>query len=172
MRQGSSKAQPFMAGMTMGLLIGVVVVDLIVPIGMVPSVLYVSLVMLALATDNWRLPALAAIAFAGLITYHLVSEYAALEEIPWSVLARTSLVVVAMWLPVGTVLVTRNVEEHKNEERKTLLPVCPSCKQVRDEQGLWHKVEDYLRDECGRDTARGMCPQCRAKWTAGHAYRS
>ncbi len=171
MRRQPSKAQPFMVGMTIGLLLGVVVVDLIIPIGIVPSVLYVSLVMLALATDNWRLPTFAAIAFAVLITLELVSEYLALEEIPWSVLARTSLVVVAMWLPVGTALVTRKVDEC-NEVMGTPLSICPSCKQIRDDEGLWHNVEDYIRDEYGRDTSRGMCPPCRSKWTSGIAHRT
>jgi PAS domain S-box-containing protein len=48
-------------------------------------------------------------------------------------------------------------------ERKTLrglLPVCPSCKKVRDDKGYWNQVEVYLRDHASVDVDPALCPDC------------
>jgi PAS domain S-box-containing protein len=48
-------------------------------------------------------------------------------------------------------------------ERKTLrglLPVCPSCKKVRDDKGYWNQVEVYLRDHASVDVDSSLCPDC------------
>jgi PAS domain S-box-containing protein len=47
-------------------------------------------------------------------------------------------------------------------ERKTLrglLPVCASCKKVRDDKGYWSQVEVYLHDHVA-DVNVGLCPEC------------
>jgi PAS domain S-box-containing protein len=43
-----------------------------------------------------------------------------------------------------------------------LLPICASCKKIRDDQGYWHQVESYLQDHAGVDFSHGICPDCRA----------
>lgn len=55
-------------------------------------------------------------------------------------------------------------------ERKTLsglLPVCSSCKKVRDDKGYWNQVEVYLRECASRDVTVGLCPDCARKKAAG-----
>lgn len=42
-----------------------------------------------------------------------------------------------------------------------LLPICASCKKIRDDQGYWHQVESYLQDHAGVDFSHGICPDCR-----------
>jgi hypothetical protein len=44
-----------------------------------------------------------------------------------------------------------------------LLPVCAWCKAVRDDDGYWQRVEDYLRAHTGREMTHGMCPACLAE---------
>ena len=44
-----------------------------------------------------------------------------------------------------------------------LLPICASCKKIRDEKGLWHEVEHYVRDHSEADFSHGICPDCAAK---------
>lgn len=47
-----------------------------------------------------------------------------------------------------------------------LLPICSYCKKIRDDQGYWKQVEEYLRDHTGADFTHGMCPDCYQKMIA------
>jgi PAS domain S-box-containing protein len=44
-----------------------------------------------------------------------------------------------------------------------LLPICASCRKIRDEQGLWHDLEAYIRKHTEADFTHGICPDCRRK---------
>lgn len=41
-----------------------------------------------------------------------------------------------------------------------LLPICSHCKNIRDEQGDWHRIETYVRDHSHADFSHGICPAC------------
>lgn len=41
-----------------------------------------------------------------------------------------------------------------------LLPICSSCKQIRDEQGIWHHIENYFKDHAGVQFTHSICPVC------------
>jgi PAS domain S-box-containing protein len=41
-----------------------------------------------------------------------------------------------------------------------LLPICASCKKIRDEQGQWNPVEKYIRDRSDVSFSHGICPEC------------
>jgi GAF domain-containing protein len=41
-----------------------------------------------------------------------------------------------------------------------LLPICASCKSVRDDQGYWHRVESYLHTHSDLEFTHGLCPRC------------
>ncbi|HYM77417.1 MAG TPA: PAS domain S-box protein [Candidatus Dormibacteraeota bacterium] len=44
-----------------------------------------------------------------------------------------------------------------------LLPICASCKKIRDEAGKWHHLEVYIRDHTEADFSHGICPDCRRR---------
>ena len=44
-----------------------------------------------------------------------------------------------------------------------LLPICASCKNIRDDQGYWHQVEVYIRDHSDVEFSHGLCPTCAEK---------
>ncbi|HCE42981.1 MAG TPA: hypothetical protein DET40_05495 [Lentisphaeria bacterium] len=46
---------------------------------------------------------------------------------------------------------------------KGLLPICASCKQIRDDKGYWHKIEAYIRDHSEAEFSHGICPKCAEK---------
>lgn len=49
------------------------------------------------------------------------------------------------------------------DEVKTLrgiIPICASCKKVRDDQGFWSQVEEYISKRTGVDFTHGLCPEC------------
>lgn len=41
-----------------------------------------------------------------------------------------------------------------------LLPICASCKNIRDEAGNWTAVERYVRDRSEANFTHSICPQC------------
>lgn len=41
-----------------------------------------------------------------------------------------------------------------------LLPICASCKKVRDERGTWEPIESYISARTAADFSHGICPEC------------
>ncbi len=41
-----------------------------------------------------------------------------------------------------------------------LLPICASCKRIRDDQGYWKQIETYISDHSDALFSHGMCPDC------------
>ncbi len=46
-----------------------------------------------------------------------------------------------------------------------LLPICASCKSVRDDQGYWSQIETYVQRHSEAKFSRGLCPECRGHST-------
>lgn len=44
-----------------------------------------------------------------------------------------------------------------------LLPICASCKKIRDDRGYWQQIELYIREHSEADFSHGICPDCMAK---------
>ena len=49
---------------------------------------------------------------------------------------------------------------------KGILPICASCKRIRDDQGNWHPVEEYVRSHSEARFSHGACPECAEKLRA------
>jgi DNA-binding response OmpR family regulator len=41
-----------------------------------------------------------------------------------------------------------------------LLPICASCKRIRDDAGYWTQVEVYIKDHADVEFSHGICPEC------------
>lgn len=46
---------------------------------------------------------------------------------------------------------------------KGLLPICSSCKKIRDDQGYWNQIETYIRDHSEASFTHGICEDCARK---------
>jgi hypothetical protein len=44
-----------------------------------------------------------------------------------------------------------------------ILPVCASCKRIRDPAGSWHQIETFIRERSEADFSHGICPDCAEK---------
>ena len=44
-----------------------------------------------------------------------------------------------------------------------IVPICASCKKIRDDQGYWSQVEVYVRDHTEAQFSHGICPECMKK---------
>jgi PAS domain S-box-containing protein len=41
-----------------------------------------------------------------------------------------------------------------------LLPICSSCKKIRNDEGYWEQLEVYIRDHSEAEFSHGICPDC------------
>jgi FixJ family two-component response regulator len=41
-----------------------------------------------------------------------------------------------------------------------LVPICSSCKKIRDDGGYWHQIEAYLQENLHLNFTHGICPDC------------
>lgn len=48
-----------------------------------------------------------------------------------------------------------------------LLPICASCKKIRDDKGYWNQIESYIRDHSEAEFSHGICPECMKKLYPG-----
>jgi transcriptional regulator with GAF, ATPase, and Fis domain len=72
----------------------------------------------------------------------------------------------------GHLALAINLEElqRKNEELERtlkevktlrgLLPICSSCKKIRDDKGYWTKLEKYFEEHSTVEFSHGICPEC------------
>ena len=51
----------------------------------------------------------------------------------------------------------------KVKQLSGLLPICASCKKIRDDQGYWNQIEEYIRNHSEADFSHGLCPPCLEK---------
>lgn len=45
-----------------------------------------------------------------------------------------------------------------------LLPICASCKKIRDDSGYWNQVETYIMQHTDASFTHGYCPDCTEKF--------
>jgi PleD family two-component response regulator len=41
-----------------------------------------------------------------------------------------------------------------------IIPICSSCKKIRDDQGYWQQLEIFIRDHSDAEFSHGLCPGC------------
>ena len=71
-------------------------------------------------------------------------------------------IVILSFLALGF---TRFAEHERRLERQLrvlegLLPICSVCKNIRDPQGRWQKLEHFIQDRSEAKFSHGLCPTC------------
>jgi two-component system, response regulator PdtaR len=63
----------------------------------------------------------------------------------------------------------RELQDALAEVRKLsgLLPICLSCKKIRDDRGYWNRVEEYIGKYSRAKFTHGYCPDCARKFMQG-----
>ena len=44
-----------------------------------------------------------------------------------------------------------------------MLPICSTCKKIRDDEGYWHQVEMYFQEHTDAKFSHSICPDCAEK---------
>jgi hypothetical protein len=63
-------------------------------------------------------------------------------------------------LIVLTDVEARQTAQAARQTLRGLIPICASCKKVRDDEGAWHPVEDYVHRHSEAEFTHGICPEC------------
>jgi len=94
----------------------------------------------------------------------------------WKVLFNRALALFAIWV-TATLTLQRKIIEEKREKTiserekaledikilRGLLPICASCKKIRDDQGYWNQIDVYVHEHSEADFSHGICPECAKK---------
>jgi len=49
---------------------------------------------------------------------------------------------------------------------KGFIPICASCKKIRDDEGYWNQLEAYISKHTDATFTHSICPQCAEKYKA------
>lgn len=55
----------------------------------------------------------------------------------------------------------------KEKQSGGLLPICSSCRQIRNSEGCWERIETYITKHFGIKFSHGICPDCAKKLYPG-----
>ena len=55
----------------------------------------------------------------------------------------------------------------KSEKLSGCLPICASCKRIRDNNGVWSQIEIYIMEHSGVKFSHSVCPECVKKLYPG-----
>jgi hypothetical protein len=57
-------------------------------------------------------------------------------------------------------ITNRKLMETEVKTLSGLLPICASCKKIRDDQGYWNQIESYIKAHSEADFSHCICPEC------------
>jgi len=90
----------------------------------------------------WRIPWLLFLAFGFLVGLHVLAGMG------------------MMVLVVDRMRIRAEASEKHAQRLEGLLPICSTCKKIRDNHGHWHGIETYIRERTDAEFSHGICPEC------------
>jgi len=156
------------------LMLVILLFDLNIPLGVAMGVPYIAVVLLSLWSPKARLTYFVAVVSSVLTIGAFIYKPPAAEM--WKVVVNRFLALFAIWITAILGLQRKNLEErrelaHREREKaledvktlRGLLPICASCKKIRDDGGYWTQIEAYIRDHTEAEFSHGICPDCAKK---------
>ena len=72
----------------------------------------------------------------------------------------TPLSVRSMFLSKNQLIEKLHETEEEVKKLQNILPICAQCKKIRDDEGFWNQVEEYLATHSNIRFSHGLCPEC------------
>lgn len=148
--------------------------DLSIPLGVAMGVPYILVVLISLWSPAKKFTIFVAVV-CSLLTVAAFLYKPAVAEM-WKVIFNRSLALFAIWVTAALGLQRKIIEEKRalalREREKALadvrilrglLPICASCKMIRDDKGYWTQIERYISVHSEADFSHGICPDCARK---------
>jgi hypothetical protein len=54
----------------------------------------------------------------------------------------------------------RDIQNNYEKILRGIIPICASCKSIRDEKGEWHQLEEYVQTRTEAEFSHSVCPTC------------
>lgn len=153
------------------LMIIILLIDLVFPLGVAIDVLYIVVVLLSLQAPQKRFTLIVAV-ISSILTI-VGFFFSPLGGALWKAIFNRAIGLVAIWvttllslhrkmLEEKTLLAVREREKALEDIKvlQGLLPICASCKKIRDDKGYWTQIESYIRDHSEAEFSHGICPEC------------
>ncbi len=67
------------------------------------------------------------------------------------------------WM-VGVDITEIKIAQAKIKTLTGLLPICSSCKRIRDDEGYWNQIERYIQTHSTAEFTHSICPECKKKY--------
>ena len=143
------------------------ILDSLIPLGVAGGVPYIVVVLVSLWSSREKLPIYMAILATFLTVVGFYTSPAGGEA--WKIVVNRFLALFAIW--TTAILSIQRMAIHLEKERAVselkilsgLLPICASCKKVRDDKGYWNQIESYLKAHTEAEFSHGICPDCAKK---------
>jgi len=149
----------------------ILLADLAIPLGVAIDVLYVIVIWISLWSPRKSFILFMAVA-CSLLTIGVFFYQPPVSEM-WKVVFNRGLALFAIWMTAllgwQRKISDENREKAVGDREKALeetrvlrgfLPICASCKKIRDVDGYWTQMEEYIRDHSEADFSHGICPEC------------
>jgi len=134
------------------------VIDLWVPSGVAVPMLYPTIVLLTGCLPKPKQTLLIAAASSLLVLAGLFIAFT--DSARLVAITNHLLAFATIWLTAGLILLHKQREE-KVKHLTGLLPMCSSCKKIRDDKGFWSRVEQYFEEHhADLQFTHGLCPAC------------
>ena len=154
-----------------GMMAVIFVFDLFVPLGVSVGVLYLVAVLLTLRGPQYKVILVVATVSSLLIVAPFIYKPPVAEM--WKVLFNRGISLFVVWVTVILGLQKNKMEQQRKviflEREKALqevrilrglLPICASCKKIRDDNGYWMQIEGYIKDHSEATFTHSICPDC------------
>ena len=150
---------------------GVFVLDFFYPLGVAIGALYTPLVLITLWSASRRFTLIVTVGASILTVAGLF--YPIYGAADWLAVTNRVLSLITIWVAAILVLLHKQAEKERDvlvrqlqdalANIKTLhglLPICSSCKKIRDDHGYWNQVETYIGAHSDVEFTHGLCPEC------------
>ncbi len=91
--------------------------------------------------------------------HHLFGIEAIPENLSQTAFASLLLALLALFVDRSTHRVLRHIKRIE-----AFLPICSSCKRIRDANGSWIPVESYIHDRTNSEFSHSICPDCESRF--------
>ncbi len=156
---------------TIVMMVIVFISDSMLPLGVAGGVPYIVAILISLWYEKKRFTITIAVVSTFLTILGFFSSPAGGEL--WKVFMNRVLALFAIWTVTILSLQRKKILEEKEEAvmqreeavadlkiLKGYIPICASCKKIRDDDGLWSQMELYISKHSEADFTHGICPDC------------
>ena len=149
----------------------ILALDLMIPLGAAMAVSYLVVILLSLWSSQKKFTIW--VGFVCSAFSVAVFFYQPIGGELWKIVFNRVMALFAIWATVFIGLQRKNEEQAREKAFRDrekalkdlrilrgLLPICASCKRIRDGQGNWSQIEAYIKVHSEADFSHGICPEC------------